>query len=61
MKNMMILFKKGENKKMVIIKIEDNKQIKRLDIEIEIKNTTKLETLFANSISKHIDKLISKE
>ena len=45
---------------MVIIKIEDNKQIKRLDIEIERKNTTKLETLFANSISKHIDKLIEK-
>lgn len=52
--------KKESEKKMVIIKIEDNKQIKRLYIEIERKNTTKLETLFANSISKHIDKLIEK-
>lgn len=46
---------------MVIIKIEDNEEIKRLDIEIERKNTTELEILFANSISKYIDKLISKE
>lgn len=46
---------------MVEIKIKDNKDIKRLDIEIDRKNTTELETLFANSISKHIDKLISKE
>lgn len=46
---------------MIVIKINDNREIKRLDIEIERKNTTKLETLFANSISKHIDKLISKE
>lgn len=36
-------------------------KISELDIEIEIINTTKLETLFANSISKYIDKLISKE
>ena len=45
---------------MLIIKIEDNEEIKRLDIEIDRKNTTELETLFANSITKHIDKLISK-
>ena len=45
---MTTLQKKGENKKVIIIKIEDNRQIKRLDIEIERKNTTKLEKYFAD-------------
>ena len=31
---------------MVVIKIEDNQKIKKLDIKMEGKNTTKLETLF---------------
>ena len=46
---------------MVVIKINDNREIKRLDIEIDRKDTTELEELFAKYISKHIDKLISKE
>lgn len=45
---------------MVIIKIEDNEEIKKLDIEITRKNITELEKLFADSISRHIDKLIDK-
>lgn len=47
---------------MVVIKIEDNQKIKKLDIKMEGKNTTKLETSLVNIISKDIiDKLISKE
>lgn len=45
---------------MVVIKINHNREIKRLDIEIDQKYTTELEELFAKSISKHIDKLIKK-
>ena len=43
---------------MVVIKINDNRKIKRLDIEIERKNITELENLFAKSISNYIDKII---
>lgn len=46
---------------MVVIKINDNREIKRLDIEIEHKNITELEKLLAKSISNYIDKLIFKE
>lgn len=45
---------------MIIIKIKDNEEIRRLDIEMERQDTTEIERLFANSISEHIDKLIKK-
>lgn len=45
---------------MVIIKIEDNKEIRKLDIKMTTKNITELEKLFADSISRHIDKLFNK-
>ena len=41
---------------MVKIKIKDNKNIKRLDVEITKKNPSKLENLITELIQKIIDK-----